>query len=108
LWHRRLGHPTSHIFNLLVFKNKIMCNNKYFWLKRGVIIDLLVSPQIFLLRRMEKGCFAATYFNQLVSPHTYGVVKKVFFIWMVMVAAFGVVRNITFIHLKVSTWSTTN
>jgi len=25
LWHHRLGHPTSYIFNLLVFKNKIMC-----------------------------------------------------------------------------------
>ena len=25
LWHRRLGHPTSHILNLLVFENKIIC-----------------------------------------------------------------------------------
>jgi len=28
LWHRRLGHPTSHIFQFLVLKNKIICNNK--------------------------------------------------------------------------------
>ena len=28
LWHRRLGHPTSRIFQLLVSKNKIICNNK--------------------------------------------------------------------------------
>jgi hypothetical protein len=28
LWHCRLGHPTSHIFQLLVSKNKIICNNK--------------------------------------------------------------------------------
>ena len=28
LWHRRLGHPTSRIFHLLVSKNKIICNNK--------------------------------------------------------------------------------
>jgi len=27
-WHRRLGHPTSRIFNLLVFKNKIMCTSR--------------------------------------------------------------------------------
>jgi len=25
LWHRRLGHPTSRILNLLVFGNKIIC-----------------------------------------------------------------------------------
>jgi hypothetical protein len=25
LWHRRLGRPTSYIFNLLVSKNKLMC-----------------------------------------------------------------------------------
>jgi len=29
LWHRRLGHPTSRIFQLLVSKNKIICNNKH-------------------------------------------------------------------------------
>jgi len=29
LWHRRLGHPTSRIFQLLVLKNKIICNNKH-------------------------------------------------------------------------------
>jgi histone deacetylase 1/2 len=28
LWHRCLGHPTSHIFQFLVLKNKIICNNK--------------------------------------------------------------------------------
>jgi hypothetical protein len=28
LWHRRLGHPTSRIFQLLISKNKIICNNK--------------------------------------------------------------------------------
>jgi histone deacetylase 1/2 len=28
LWHRRLGHPTSCIFQFLVSKNKISCNNK--------------------------------------------------------------------------------
>jgi histone deacetylase 1/2 len=28
LWHRRLGHPTSCIFNLLVFKNKIACTSR--------------------------------------------------------------------------------
>jgi len=28
LWHRRLGHPTSRIFQFLVLKNKIICNNK--------------------------------------------------------------------------------
>jgi hypothetical protein len=28
LWHCRLGHPTSFIFNLLVSKNKIMCTSK--------------------------------------------------------------------------------
>ena len=28
LWHRRLGHPTSRIFQLLILKNKIICNNK--------------------------------------------------------------------------------
>jgi histone deacetylase 1/2 len=28
LWHRRLGHPTSRIFQFLVSKNKIICNNK--------------------------------------------------------------------------------
>jgi hypothetical protein len=28
LWHRRLGHPTSSIFQLLVLKNKIICSNK--------------------------------------------------------------------------------
>jgi hypothetical protein len=26
--HRQLGHPTSRIFNLLVFKNKITCTSK--------------------------------------------------------------------------------
>jgi len=29
LWHRRLGHPTSRIFQFLVSKNKIICNNKH-------------------------------------------------------------------------------
>jgi len=29
LWHCRLGHPTSRIFQLLVSKNKIICNNKH-------------------------------------------------------------------------------
>jgi histone deacetylase 1/2 len=28
LWHHRLGHPTSDIFQFLVSKNKIICNNK--------------------------------------------------------------------------------
>ena len=28
LWHRRLGHSTSCIFNLLVSKNKIMCTSR--------------------------------------------------------------------------------
>jgi len=28
LWHRRLGHPTTRIFQLLISKNKIICNNK--------------------------------------------------------------------------------
>jgi hypothetical protein len=28
LWHRRLGHPTSHIFQLLISKNKIIYNKK--------------------------------------------------------------------------------
>ena len=28
LWHRRLSHPTSRIFQLLVSKNKIIYNNK--------------------------------------------------------------------------------
>jgi len=28
LWHRQLGHPTSRIFNVLVFKNKIMCTSR--------------------------------------------------------------------------------
>jgi histone deacetylase 1/2 len=28
LWHRRLGHPTPRIFQLLILKNKIICNNK--------------------------------------------------------------------------------
>jgi len=28
LWHRRLGHPISRIFQFLVSKNKIICNNK--------------------------------------------------------------------------------
>jgi len=28
LWHRRMGHPTFYIFDLLVFKNKIMCTSK--------------------------------------------------------------------------------
>ena len=28
LWHCRLDHPTSCIFQLLVSKNKIICNNK--------------------------------------------------------------------------------
>jgi len=28
VWHHRLDHPTSCIFQLLVFKNKIICNNK--------------------------------------------------------------------------------
>jgi histone deacetylase 1/2 len=28
LWHHRLGHPTSRIFNLLVSKNKIMCTSR--------------------------------------------------------------------------------
>jgi histone deacetylase 1/2 len=28
LWHRRLGHPNSDIFQFLVSKNKIICNNK--------------------------------------------------------------------------------
>ena len=29
LWHRRLGHPASRIFQFLVLKNKIICNNKH-------------------------------------------------------------------------------
>jgi len=29
LWHRRLGHPTFRIFQFLVSKNKIICNNKH-------------------------------------------------------------------------------
>jgi histone deacetylase 1/2 len=29
LWYRRLGHPTSRIFQLLILKNKIICNNKH-------------------------------------------------------------------------------
>jgi len=28
IWHRRLGHPTSCIFNLLLSKNKIMCTSR--------------------------------------------------------------------------------
>jgi histone deacetylase 1/2 len=28
LWHRRLGHPTPRIFNLLVFGNKIVCTSR--------------------------------------------------------------------------------
>jgi len=28
LWHRRLGHPTPRIFNLLVFGNKIICTSR--------------------------------------------------------------------------------
>jgi len=28
LWHHRLGHPTTRIFQLLISKNKIICNNK--------------------------------------------------------------------------------
>ena len=28
IWHRRLSHPTSLIFHLLVFKNKIMCTSR--------------------------------------------------------------------------------
>jgi hypothetical protein len=28
LWHRRLGHPISRVFQLLVLKNKIIYNNK--------------------------------------------------------------------------------
>jgi hypothetical protein len=28
LWHRRLGHPISRIYQLLVSKNKIICNKK--------------------------------------------------------------------------------
>jgi hypothetical protein len=28
LWHRQLGYPTSRIFQFLVFKNNIICNNK--------------------------------------------------------------------------------
>jgi hypothetical protein len=28
LWHRRLGHPTPHILNLLVFDNKIICTSR--------------------------------------------------------------------------------
>ena len=28
LWHRRLGHPTTRIFQLLILKNKIICNKK--------------------------------------------------------------------------------
>jgi hypothetical protein len=28
LWHHRLGHPTSRIFNLLVSKNKITCTSR--------------------------------------------------------------------------------
>jgi hypothetical protein len=30
LWHRQLSHLTSCIFNLLVFKNKIMCTSRCF------------------------------------------------------------------------------
>ena len=29
LWHHRLGHPTSRIFNLLVSKNKIICTFRH-------------------------------------------------------------------------------
>jgi histone deacetylase 1/2 len=29
LWHRRLGHPTSCILNLLVSKNKIVCTSRH-------------------------------------------------------------------------------
>ena len=29
LWHHRLGHPMSRIFNLLVSKNKIMCTSRH-------------------------------------------------------------------------------
>jgi len=29
LWHRRLGHPTSRVFQLLVLINKIIYNNKH-------------------------------------------------------------------------------
>jgi histone deacetylase 1/2 len=28
LWHRRLGHPTPHILNLLVSENKIVCTSR--------------------------------------------------------------------------------
>lgn len=28
LWHCRLGHPTPHILNLLVFENKILCTSR--------------------------------------------------------------------------------
>ena len=28
LWHRRLGHPTPRIFNLLVSDNKIVCTSR--------------------------------------------------------------------------------
>ena len=28
LWHHRLGYPTSRIFNLLVFNNKITCTSR--------------------------------------------------------------------------------
>jgi histone deacetylase 1/2 len=28
-WHRRLGHPTSHVFNFLSSKNKIACTSRH-------------------------------------------------------------------------------
>jgi len=28
MWHRRLGHPTPHILDLLVSNNKIICTSR--------------------------------------------------------------------------------
>ena len=81
LWHRRLGHPTSCIFNLLVFKNKIMCNNTYFWLKGGVIINLLVSPQIFLLQLSN---FNSTL-NDTILANPYRLGFFLFGTWHVLI-----------------------
>jgi hypothetical protein len=38
LWHRRLGHPTPHILNLLVSNNKIVCTSKLLLLNVKLVL----------------------------------------------------------------------
>jgi len=38
LWHRRLGHPTPHILNLLVSNNKILCTSRLLLLNVKLVL----------------------------------------------------------------------